>query len=59
MTAREKETDNEKFAFRVFLIRLGFVGDEFKLARKILMKNLSGNSAFKNGAPQAEAGDAE
>lgn len=59
VTAREKETDNEKFAFRVFLIRLGFIGDEFKLARKILMKNLSGNSAFKNGAPQAEAGDAE
>ena len=59
VTAREKETDNEKFAFRVFLIRLGFIGDEFKLARKILMQNLSGNSAFKNGAPQTEAGDAE
>lgn len=49
VTAREKAVDNEKFAFRVFLIRLGFVGDEYKAARKILLSKLSGNSAFKNG----------
>ncbi|ABZ85457.1 conserved hypothetical protein [Heliomicrobium modesticaldum Ice1] len=48
VTAKEKPVDNEKFAFRVFLIRLGFVGDEYKQARKILLRNLSGNSAFKN-----------
>lgn len=47
VTAREKEVENEKFAFRVFLIRLGFVGDEYKAARKILLRNLAGNSAFK------------
>lgn len=51
VTAREKNVDNEKFAFRVFLIRLGFVGDDYKAARKILLRNLSGNSAFKNGRP--------
>lgn len=51
VTATEKMVENEKFAFRVFLIRLGFVGDEYKSARKILIKNLSGNSAFKNGTP--------
>lgn len=51
VTAKEKSLENEKFAFRVFLIRLGFVGDEYKVARKILLKNLSGNSAFKNGVP--------
>lgn len=51
VTAREKTVDNEKFAFRVFLIRLGFVGDEFKNVRKILLRNLRGNSAFKNGNP--------
>lgn len=51
VTAREKDVDNEKFAFRVFLIRLGFVGDEYKAARKILLSNLSGNSAFKSGRP--------
>ena len=59
VTAREKDVENEKFAFRVFLIRLGFVGDEFKQARKILLKNLSGNSAFKNGRPATKEGDAE
>jgi hypothetical protein len=51
VTAKDKPVENEKFAFRVFLIRLGFVGDEYKAARKILLRNLSGNSAFKNGAP--------
>ena len=51
VTAKEKPVENEKFAFRVFLIRLGFVGDEYKSARKILLRNLSGNSAFKNGTP--------
>ena len=51
VTAKEKPVDNEKFAFRVFLIRLGFVGDDYKAARKILLKNLSGNSAFRNGTP--------
>lgn len=60
VTAKEKTVENEKFAFRVFLIRLGFVGDEYKEARKILLKNLSGNSAFKSGPPskaEAKAGD--
>lgn len=51
VTAKEKPVDNEKFAFRVFLIRLGFVGDDYKAVRKLLLRNLSGNSAFKNGAP--------
>lgn len=41
------ETDNDKYAFRCFLLRLGFVGDEYKNARKILLKNLTGNSAFR------------
>lgn len=51
ITAKEKHVENEKFAFRVFLIQLGFVGDEYKVARKVLLKNLTGNSAFKNGVP--------
>lgn len=59
VTAKDKDVENEKFAFRVFLIRLGFVGNEYKSARKILLKNLSGNSAFKNGgrATETEAAD--
>ena len=43
------ETDNDKYAFRCFLLRLGFIGDEYKIARKVLLKNLTGNSAFRYG----------
>ncbi len=50
ITAKEKITDNDKYAFRCFLLRLGFIGAEFKDERKILLRNLSGNSAFKSGA---------
>ena len=49
VTAKEKEVDNVKYAFRCFLLRLGFIGDEYKQNRKILMRNLTGSSAFKNG----------
>lgn len=55
ITAREKVTDNDKYAFRCFLLRLGFIGAEFKDERKILLRNLSGNSAFKSGKRTAEA----
>lgn len=51
VTARERNFTNEKFSMRVFLIRLGFIGPEYKTARKILLKNLSGNSAWKYGSP--------
>jgi hypothetical protein len=59
VNAREKLVENEKYAFRVFLLRLGFVGEEYKEARKILLKNLSGNSAFKSGAPAKTEVDAD
>lgn len=49
ITATEKEVDNEKYAFRCFLLRLGFIGAEYKTERKILLRNLSGSSAFKSG----------
>lgn len=49
ITAREKEVDNEKYAFRCFLLRLGFIGSEYKADRKTLLKNMTGSSAFKNG----------
>lgn len=48
VTATDKPTDNEKYAFRCFLLRLGFIGPEYKTERKILLKNLTGSSAFKN-----------
>lgn len=49
VTLKDKPVDNEKYAFRCFLIRLGFIGEEYKEARKILLKNLTGNGAWKNG----------
>jgi hypothetical protein len=59
ISATEKEVDNEKYAFRCFLLRLGFIGSEYKAERKILLKNLSGNSSWKNGAPEKEVGACE
>jgi len=55
VTAKEKDTDNEKYAFRCFLLRLGFIGDAYKGERKILLRNLSGSSAFKTGAKKEYA----
>jgi hypothetical protein len=46
----KKDVANEKYAFRCFLLRLGFIGDEFKADRKILLSKLDGSSAFKDGA---------
>ena len=44
---RKVQTDNEKFAMRTFLTRLGLNGDEFKTARLHLTKNLDGNAAWR------------
>jgi len=52
VTAKERPVDNDKFAFRIFLVRLGFVGETYKAARKILLRNLTGNVSWKNGAPK-------
>lgn len=50
ITAKEKTVDNERYAFRCFLLRLGFIGAEYKAERKILLRHLAGNSAFKQPA---------
>lgn len=57
VTATEKPVDNEKYAFRCFLLRLGFIGSEYKMERKILLKNLTGSSAFKNGGVSHEVSE--
>lgn len=62
VTAKECSTENEKFTMRLFLIRLGFIGDEYKTARKILLRNLTGNSSWKSGhrpEPAASGNDDE
>ena len=48
-SAIAKDTDNDKFTFRVFLVKIGMISDEYKAARKILLENLEGNSAFRSG----------
>ena len=53
ITAKERDTNNDKYAFRCFLLRLGFIGEEYKQERKILLRNLTGSSAFKS-APNKE-----
>ena len=50
--AKEAEVESEKYAFRCFLLRLGFIGNDSKAARKILLHNLSGHSAFRNKAEE-------
>ncbi|MEN8493466.1 virulence protein [Dehalococcoides sp. THU3] len=48
VNSTEKPVDNEKYAFRCFLLRLGFIGEEYKAERKILLSKLTGSAAFKN-----------
>ena len=48
VTISDREVENERYAFRCFLLRLGFIGDEYKSARKTLLKNLNGSSAFRD-----------
>ena len=45
--AKEKPVENEKYAFRCFLLRLDFIGAEYKQTRKVLLKNFEGSSAFR------------
>ena len=51
--AKEREVENDKYAFRCFLLRLGFIGDEYKKTRKILLENLEGSAAFKTKKEEA------
>ena len=54
ISPKQNEIQNPKYEFRCFLLSLGFIGAEYKTARKILLKNLSGSSAFKSGKEVAE-----
>lgn len=51
-------SDNEKYAFRCFLLRLGMIGADYKAASKVLLRNLTGSSAFRYGKPEGGADDA-
>lgn len=53
--AMKTKSNNEKYTFRTWLLRMGMIGDEFKTARDFLLKNLDGDIAFKNGRPNRAA----
>ena len=46
---KQPQVENPKYAMRTWLLRLGFIGDEFATARDILTKNLEGDTAFRHG----------
>lgn len=48
-SAKKPQTENQKYAMRCWLLRLGFIGDEYKTARDILTRRLDGNSAWRHG----------
>ena len=51
-------SDNEKYAFRCFLLRLGMIGEEYKPVRRVLLRRLTGSAAFRHGKPEGGADDA-
>lgn len=50
---KPQQTENPKYAMRTWLLRLGFIGEEYATARDILTRNLAGDAAFRNGRPAA------
>lgn len=50
-SSKKPQVENEKFAMRTYLNRIGFIGDEFKHCREHLTKALEGSSAWRHGTP--------
>lgn len=46
-SSKPQQNENPKYAMRTWLLRMGFIGDEYKTAREVLTKRLSGNTAFR------------
>jgi hypothetical protein len=58
-SSRRVQAENDKFAMRTYLNRIGFIGDEFKSCREHLCKHLDGNGAWRFGLPERNGGDSE
>lgn len=54
-STKQKDAENERYALRCYLLKLGFIGEEFKQSRKILLSKLSGSSAFRTIEAQQAA----
>ena len=50
-SCKPQQNENPKYAMRTWLLRLGFIGDEFKTARDLFTKRLDGDAAFRTGRP--------
>lgn len=50
-SSKKPQVENEKFAMRTYLNRIGFIGDDYKNCREHLTKALSGSSAWRHGTP--------
>ena len=48
-SSKEQQKENPKYAMRTWLLRLGFIGEEFATAREILTRNLEGDASYRNG----------
>lgn len=51
---KPETTDNPKYTMRCYLLRLGMIGVEYKAVRKVLLRNLSGSSAFRKAGNSNE-----
>ena len=45
---KPQQTENEAYAFRCWMLRLGFIGEEFKTARDFFLENMDGNCAWRH-----------
>lgn len=59
VTSHSREYSNERYSFRGFLLKLGFIGKEYKTDRRILLQNLSGNASFLHGPRKEEHANAD
>lgn len=54
---KPENTDNPKYTMRCYLLRLGMIGTEYKAVRKVLLRNLSGSSAFRKAVKENEVSE--
>lgn len=54
---KPENTDNPKYTMRCYLLRLGMIGAEYKAVRKVLLRNLSGSSAFRKAGKENEVSE--
>lgn len=54
VSVHDGDVENERYAMRCFCLRLGFIGTEYKGARRILLENLTGSTAWKSGRPEEQ-----